>query len=333
MRVLVIGSGGREHALCWAIAASPLLTKLWCAPGNPGIAQVAECVAIGALDIRGARRVRAGQRDRPGGAWPGGAAGRWHHRCDGGRRHPLHRSVARRRATRRQQGVHQGIVRRGRHSDGPVGALRRCGGGARIRPPPRRADRGEGGRPGGRQGRRGGGDRSRGAGGDRRDDAGARVRRGGRLGGDRGMPGRARKSRCSRCATARRRCRSASAQDHKRVGEGDTGPNTGGMGSYSPTPAFSPALQDAAMDGIIRPALAEMARRGTPFRGILYAGLMLTADGREADRVQRAVRRSGMSGAGAADEVGPAAGVAGGVRWRTGEFRSALARRSASLPW
>ena len=47
MRVLVIGSGGREHALCWSIAASPLLTKLWCAPGNPGIAQVAECVPIG----------------------------------------------------------------------------------------------------------------------------------------------------------------------------------------------------------------------------------------------------------------------------------------------
>src|SRR6185437_7546872 len=51
MRVLVIGSGGREHALCWSIAASPLLTKLWCAPGNPGIAQVAECVPIGAMDF------------------------------------------------------------------------------------------------------------------------------------------------------------------------------------------------------------------------------------------------------------------------------------------
>ena len=69
------------------------------------------------------------------------------------------------------------------------------------------------------------------------------------------------------------------AQDHKRVGEGETGPNTGGMGAYSPTPSFPPALQEAAMDGIIRPALAEMARRGTPFRGILYAGLMLTAEG------------------------------------------------------
>src|ERR1700733_12635982 len=51
MRVLVIGSGGREHALCWALSASPLLTKLWCAPGNPGIAQVADCVPIGVLDF------------------------------------------------------------------------------------------------------------------------------------------------------------------------------------------------------------------------------------------------------------------------------------------
>jgi hypothetical protein len=68
------------------------------------------------------------------------------------------------------------------------------------------------------------------------------------------------------------------AQDHKRVGDGDTGPNTGGMGCFSPT-SFPPALQDAAMDGIIMPALEEMARRGTPFRGILYAGLMLTGEG------------------------------------------------------
>src|SRR5580692_225720 len=51
MKVLVVGSGGREHALCWAISGSPLLTKLYCAPGNPGIATVAECVDIGVLDI------------------------------------------------------------------------------------------------------------------------------------------------------------------------------------------------------------------------------------------------------------------------------------------
>jgi phosphoribosylamine--glycine ligase len=53
MRVLVVGSGGREHALCWAIAASPLCEKLFCAPGNPGIADLAECVAVGADDLDG----------------------------------------------------------------------------------------------------------------------------------------------------------------------------------------------------------------------------------------------------------------------------------------
>ena len=70
-----------------------------------------------------------------------------------------------------------------------------------------------------------------------------------------------------------------SAQDHKRVGDGDTGPNTGGMGAYSPVPVFTPELEQAAMDRIVRPALAEMARRSTPFRGILFAGLMLTSEG------------------------------------------------------
>src|SRR5262249_32926844 len=50
MRVLVVGSGGREHALCWAIARSPMLTKLWCAPGNPGTAEIAENVPIGVMD-------------------------------------------------------------------------------------------------------------------------------------------------------------------------------------------------------------------------------------------------------------------------------------------
>ena len=70
-----------------------------------------------------------------------------------------------------------------------------------------------------------------------------------------------------------------SAQDHKRVGDGDTGLNTGGMGSYSPVPVFLPSLEQACMDRVVKPALTEMERRGTPFRGILFAGLMLTDDG------------------------------------------------------
>jgi phosphoribosylamine--glycine ligase len=71
----------------------------------------------------------------------------------------------------------------------------------------------------------------------------------------------------------------ASAQDHKRVGEGDTGPNTGGMGAYSPAPVMTANLQDEVMATIIRPTMAAMARRGTPFIGILFAGLMITDEG------------------------------------------------------
>ncbi|HDR29211.1 phosphoribosylamine--glycine ligase [Rhodovulum sp.] len=65
------------------------------------------------------------------------------------------------------------------------------------------------------------------------------------------------------------------AQDHKRVGEGDTGPNTGGMGAYSPAPVMTDAVCARALDEIVRPTMAEMARRGTPYRGVLYAGLMV----------------------------------------------------------
>ncbi len=67
------------------------------------------------------------------------------------------------------------------------------------------------------------------------------------------------------------------AQDHKRVGEGDTGPNTGGMGAYSPAGVLTDDVAVRAMDEIIRPTLIEMARRGTPFQGVLYAGLMIAS--------------------------------------------------------
>ncbi|NOD33827.1 MULTISPECIES: phosphoribosylamine--glycine ligase [unclassified Ruegeria] len=65
------------------------------------------------------------------------------------------------------------------------------------------------------------------------------------------------------------------AQDHKRVGEGDTGLNTGGMGAYSPAPVLSAEVEARAMEEIVRPTMAEMKRRGTPFQGVLYAGLMI----------------------------------------------------------
>jgi phosphoribosylamine---glycine ligase len=71
----------------------------------------------------------------------------------------------------------------------------------------------------------------------------------------------------------------AAAQDHKRVGDGDTGPNTGGMGAYSPAPVFDEAMQAEVMERIVRPTAKAMAARGTPCSGVLFAGLMITRDG------------------------------------------------------
>ncbi len=68
-------------------------------------------------------------------------------------------------------------------------------------------------------------------------------------------------------------------QDHKRIGEGDTGPNTGGMGAYSPAPLVSPALYKQIFERIIEPTVKGMADEGTPFRGVLYAGIMITPEG------------------------------------------------------
>ena len=71
----------------------------------------------------------------------------------------------------------------------------------------------------------------------------------------------------------------AGSQDHKRAGERDTGPNTGGMGACSPTPVLAGAVEEAVLDTIVRPTVARMAARGTPFKGVLYAGLMITSEG------------------------------------------------------
>jgi phosphoribosylamine--glycine ligase len=70
-----------------------------------------------------------------------------------------------------------------------------------------------------------------------------------------------------------------SAQDHKRVGDDDTGPNTGGMGAYSPAAVLTPDLEEQALGEIVRPTIDALAAAGTPYVGVLYAGLMLTADG------------------------------------------------------
>jgi phosphoribosylamine---glycine ligase len=278
MRVLVIGSGGREHALCWSLAASPILTKLWCAPGNPGIAQVAECVPIGVLDFPAL--IAFAQDNEIDLVVPGPEA-------------PLVAGIA--DAMEAASIPCIGPSRAAAQLEGSKTFTKElCDAAGLPTAQWERFDDAEAAREFVR--RRGtpivvkadGLTAGKGVVVAATEDAAlvaidAMMQS--RAFGEAGASVVIEQCLIGEEVSLFALCDGATAlplgaaQDHKRVGEGETGPNTGGMGAYSPTPSFPPALQEAAMDGIIRPALAEMARRGTPFRGILYAGLMLTADG------------------------------------------------------
>ena len=89
----------------------------------------------------------------------------------------------------------------------------------------------------------------------------------------------------------------AGAQDHKRAFDDDKGPNTGGMGAYSPAPVLTPEIERRALEEIVKPTARALARAGTPYRGVLYAGLDDHRRRAEADRIQCPLRRSRMPGA------------------------------------
>ncbi|MCW3473340.1 phosphoribosylamine--glycine ligase [Limobrevibacterium gyesilva] len=278
MRVLVVGSGGREHALCWALSASPLLTKLWCAPGNPGTGEVAENVPIGALDI--ADLVRFARENAvdlvvPGGEPPlvAGIADALGHEgiaCCGpsAAAARLEGSKTFTKEICEAAGIPTALWER---FDDPAAArafVRRRGAPIVVKADGLAAGKGvvvansvaEA------------------------EAAIADFMESGRL-GDAGRTVVIEECLVGEEISLFALCDGThaiplgAAQDHKRMGEGDTGPNTGGMGAYSPPPALTPALEQQAMDRILRPALAELARQGTPFRGVLFAGLMLTAEG------------------------------------------------------
>ncbi len=275
MRVLILGGGGREHALAWAIARSSRLSALLAAPGNPGIARHARCVAVRPDDVAAVRALARAERIDLVVVGPEA---------------PL---VA---------GVADALAAAGIAVFGPTAAAARleaskafchevaaaCGapmaahavfedeGAARAhlrglaRPPVVKADGLAGGKGvvvaetmaeaeaavaailAGRHG-----------------PARAVIEE--RLVGE--------EVSLFALTDGRRAIRLPGAQDHKRIGEGDTGPNTGGMGAYSPAPALTEALAERAMAEIVEPVIAEMAARGAPYRGVLYAGLMLTAAG------------------------------------------------------
>jgi phosphoribosylamine--glycine ligase len=278
MRVLVIGSGGREHALCWAIAASPLLEKLWCAPGNPGIAAVAECVPIGVMDF--SALVAFAVTHKIDLVVPGPEA-------------PL---VA---------GITDAMEAAGIACCGPTMAAARLEGSKTFSKEIADAA----GIPTGKWERFEDAEAAREF--VRRRGAPIVIKADGlaagkgvvvaateaealtaidsimerRVFGDAGAAVVIEECLVGEEVSLFALCDGqaavllGSAQDHKRVGDGDTGPNTGGMGAYAPVPSFPPAAEQVAFDRVIRPALAEMAARGTPFRGVLFAGLMLTDDG------------------------------------------------------
>ncbi|MEM1383023.1 MAG: phosphoribosylamine--glycine ligase [Pseudomonadota bacterium] len=273
MRVLILGSGGREHALAWAMAESPMLTALYAAPGNPGIAEMAICIAIDPMDSDAvAAWCRAERIDL----------------VVVGPEAPLAAGVADRLAT-------AGIACFGPTAaaaqleasktftkeicdacDAPTAAWARfteIGPAlvyleARGAPIVIKAD-----------------GLAAGKGvtvAETAVEAEVAVRA--ILGGRHGMAGTAiviedfmagEEASLFVLSDGQTVLPLVGAQDHKRAEEGDLGPNTGGMGAYSPAPVLTPAVEAAAMDRIIRPVIAEMARRGTPFRGVLYAGLMI----------------------------------------------------------
>jgi phosphoribosylamine--glycine ligase len=277
MNVLLIGSGGREHALAWKLAASPLLTRLYAAPGNPGIAKEAELVA---LDIDDHAAVVAFCRDKKidlvvvgpeaplvaGIADALGAAGI--------------KVFGPSKAAAQLEGS-KGFTKDLCARYGiPTGAYRRFAGAA-----PARAYVREQGAPivvkaDGLAAGKGVTvamtvdealaaidacfDGSFGA-------AGAEVVVEEFLAGE--------EASFFCLCDGRTALPFGTAQDHKRVGDGDTGPNTGGMGAYSPAPVMTPALVERTMREIVEPTMRGMAERGMPFSGVLFVGLMIGEDG------------------------------------------------------
>jgi phosphoribosylamine--glycine ligase len=277
MNILLIGSGGREHALAWKLAASPLTDKLYCAPGNAGIAREAECVVVdvtdhaaviafckanridfvvvgpeaplcaGIVDDLEAVGIKAFGPTRSA-ARLEGSKGFTKDLCkaNGIPTAAYERFVAAApaKAYVRQQGAPIVVKADGLAAGkGVVVALTLADAEAAIE------TMFEGGL----------------------GAAGAEVVVEEFLSGEEASFFALCDGETAIALTA--------AQDHKRVGDGDTGPNTGGMGAYSPAPVMTPELIKRTMDEIIMPTVRAMKAMGAPYKGALFAGLMITASG------------------------------------------------------
>jgi phosphoribosylamine--glycine ligase len=277
MNVLLIGSGGREHALAWKLSASPLLTKLYCAPGNGGIAEVAACVPLAIADHTAVIRFCADNGIDLVVVGPEAplVAGLVDDLTTAGIK-----CFGPKQAAAQLEGSKGFTKDLCREFDIPTAAYGRFTDAASAKaylgeqklPIVVKAD--------GLAAGKGVTIAATRAEAEAAIDAcfaGAFGKAGSEVVIEEFLEGEE-ASFFALCdgATA---LALATAQDHKRVGDGDTGPNTGGMGAYSPAPVMTPALFVRVMDEIIGPTVDAMAKRGTPFKGVLFAGLMITADG------------------------------------------------------
>ena len=277
MKVLLIGSGGREHALAWKLAASPLLEKLYCAPGNPGIATVAELVDISVDDHKA---LIAFAKDEKidlvvvGPEAPLVAGLSDEMRTEGIRVFGPSKAAAQLEGSK---GFTKDLCA---HFDIPTGAYGRFNNAPKAKayirqqgaPIVVKAD-----------------GLAAGKGVvvamtlDEALDAvdacfeGAFGSAGAEVVVEEFLDGEEASFFC--ICDGKTALPLGSAQDHKRVGDGDTGPNTGGMGAYAPAPVMTPEIVERTMRELIEPTMRGMAEIGAPFSGILFLGLMIGKDG------------------------------------------------------
>ena len=278
MKILVVGSGGREHALCAAIRRSPLCTDLICAPGNAGIAAIADARPVAADDVPGLVALAASERVDlvvvgPEAPLVAGLADRLAER--GIRAFGPSAAAARLEGSKgfmkdfcARHGVPTAAYGRFTDAGAAKDFVRAHGAPIVVKADGLAAGKGV-----------------VVAASIAEACAAVDMMMGERAFGAAGdsvvveefLEGE--EASFFALCDGRTAVALGAAQDHKRVGDGDTGPNTGGMGAYSPAPAMDDAMTARVMGEIVEPTLAAMAARGTPFRGVLFAGLMLTADG------------------------------------------------------
>lgn len=278
MKILVVGSGGREHALGWKLAQSPLVSELISAPGNPGLAELGRCVAIKADDARGlaafALREQVGLvvigPEAAAAAGLADALAQVGIACFGPSKQAAELESS--KAFMKEFCVRHGVpTAEYKVFDDAIRAKAYLG----TREPPFviKAD-----------------GLAAGKGvviAETRRDADAAVDEilflrkfgtaGQRIVIEDFLPGE--EASFFAICDGEAAVPLVGAQDHKRAYDGDKGPNTGGMGAYSPAPVFTDQMRDLTMERIVLPTLRGMKAEGRPFTGVLFAGLMIAPDG------------------------------------------------------